>query len=81
MFPDTFTLQNEGFLMQGCLKASFSGLLAAPNAQPGPFYAAFFNYAIGLERRLKILRKRVRKRVRPGVGTRTVRVMGRPLLA
>ncbi len=56
MFPDTFTLlQNEGFLMQGCLKAGLSGLLAAPNAQPGPFYAAFFNYAIGLERLLKII--------------------------
>lgn len=56
MFPDTFTLlQSEGFLMQGCFKAALSGLLAAPNAQPGPFYAAFFNYATGLERLLKVI--------------------------
>jgi hypothetical protein len=62
--------------MKHCFKSSLSGLRTASSAQPGPFYAAFFNYAIGLERRLKILRKRVRKRVRPGVGTRTVRVVG-----
>jgi hypothetical protein len=56
MFPKTFTLlQSEGYLMQGCFKASLSGILAVTNAQPGPFYAAFFNYAIGLERLLKIL--------------------------
>jgi hypothetical protein len=56
MFPDTFTLlQNEGYLMQGCLKASLSGILAGTNAQPGPLYAAFFNYATGMERLLKIL--------------------------
>ncbi|MEI7939867.1 MAG: hypothetical protein WCK27_24545 [Verrucomicrobiota bacterium] len=56
MFPNTFILlQNEGFLMQGCLKASLAGILAGTNAQPGPLYAAFFNYAIGMERLLKIL--------------------------
>ncbi len=56
MFPETFTLlQHEGFLMQGCFKSSLSGLLAIRNAQPGPIYAAFFNYAVGLERLLKIL--------------------------
>jgi hypothetical protein len=41
--------------MQGCLKASLSGILTGTNAQPGPLYAAFFNYAIGMERLLKIL--------------------------
>jgi len=41
--------------MQGCFKSSLSGLRKVSNAQPGPFYAAFFNYAIGLERLLKIL--------------------------
>lgn len=56
MFPDTFTLfQYEGYLMQGCLKASLRGILTGTNAQPGPLYAAFFNYAIGMERLLKIL--------------------------
>jgi len=56
MFPETFTLlQNEGYLMQGCLKASLNGILAGTNAQPGPLYAAFFNYAIEMERLLKIL--------------------------
>jgi hypothetical protein len=56
MFPETFTLlQNEGYLMQGCFKSSLSGLLQAQSAQPGPFYSAFFNYAIGLERLLKVL--------------------------
>lgn len=56
MFPEAFTLlQNEGFLMQGCFKSSLRGLLQASSAQPGPFYSAFFNYAIGLERLLKVL--------------------------
>src|SRR2546430_2742380 len=56
MFSETFTLlQNEGYLMQGCFKSSLSGVLQAPSAQPGPFYSAFFNYAIGLERLLKLL--------------------------
>ncbi len=54
--PETVTLlQNEGYLMQGCFKSSLSGLLQAPSAEPGPFYSAFFNYAIGLERLLKLL--------------------------
>lgn len=56
MFQKTFTLlQNEGFLMQGCFKSSLRGLLQAPSGEPGPFYSVFFNYAIGLERLLKIL--------------------------
>ncbi len=41
--------------MQGCFKSALNGLLTIRNAQPGPIYAAFFNYAIGLERLLKIL--------------------------
>ena len=56
MFPETFTLlQSEGYLLQGCFKSSLSGLLAISSAQPGPIYTAFFNYATGLERLLKIL--------------------------
>jgi hypothetical protein len=56
MFSKTFMLlQNEGYLMQGCFKSALSDLREAPSAQPGPFYAAFFNYAIRLERLLKIL--------------------------
>ena len=56
MLPETFTLlQSEGYLMQGCLKASLAAILAGSNAQPGPLYASFFNYAIGMERLLKIL--------------------------
>lgn len=48
-------LQNEGFLMQGCFKSSLSILRAAPDAQPGHYYAALFNYSIGFERLLKVL--------------------------
>ncbi len=56
MFPPTFFLvQNEGALMQGCFKSSLNDLREASSAQPGPFYAAFFNYAVGLERLLKII--------------------------
>jgi hypothetical protein len=56
MFPETFTLlQSEGHLMQHCFKSALGGLKTAPDGQPGPFYAAFFNYAIGLERLLKML--------------------------
>lgn len=56
MFPPTFyLLQNEGFLMQGCFKSSLADLREADSALPGRFYAAFFNYAIGLERLLKII--------------------------
>lgn len=40
--------------MQGCLKTSLNGILAGTNARPGPLFAAFFNYAIGVERLLKI---------------------------
>jgi hypothetical protein len=53
--PESFILfQNEGYLMQGCFKSSLSGLKGVTNAQPGPLYAAFFNYSIGMERLLKI---------------------------
>ena len=41
--------------MQGCFKSSLRGLRQASNAEPGQFYSAFFNYAIGLERLLKVL--------------------------
>jgi hypothetical protein len=41
--------------MQGCFKSSLRGLRDAPSGEPGPFYSSFFNYAIGLERLLKIL--------------------------
>jgi hypothetical protein len=56
MSLDTYTLlQNEAFLIDGCFKASLSGILSRTNAKPGPLYAAFFHYAIGLERLLKVL--------------------------
>ena len=57
MFPETtFTLlQNEGYLMQGCFKSSLRELRQSSNAEPGQFYFTFFNYAIGLERLLKII--------------------------
>ena len=41
--------------MQGCFKSSLCGLRSAPSGEPGPFYSAFFNYAIGLERLLKVI--------------------------
>jgi hypothetical protein len=41
--------------MQGCFKSSLRTLLQAPSGEPGPFYSAFFNYAIGMERLLKVL--------------------------
>jgi hypothetical protein len=57
MFSETtFTLlQNEGYLMQGCFKFSLRELRRTSNAEPGQFYFAFFNYAIGLERLLKVI--------------------------
>lgn len=41
--------------MQGCFKFSLSALRTGSSAERGPFYVAFFNYAIGLERLLKVL--------------------------
>lgn len=41
--------------MQGCFKTSLRALRHAPSGEPGPFYSAFFNYAIGLERLLKVI--------------------------
>jgi hypothetical protein len=56
MFPQTYLLlQNEGALMQGCLKSSFATLRHGENGQRGPLYSACFNYGIGLERLLKII--------------------------
>ncbi len=56
MFPPTFTLlQNEDYLLQVCFKSSLCGLRSAPSGEPGPFCFAFFNYAIGLERLLKVI--------------------------
>lgn len=41
--------------MQGCLKSSLSALRAGSSVERGPFYVAFFNFAIGVERLLKVL--------------------------
>jgi hypothetical protein len=50
MQPNSYLLlQNEGALMQGCFKSALTGLRAATSGERGPFYAGFFNYAIGLE--------------------------------
>jgi hypothetical protein len=48
-------LQNEGALTQGCFRSSPTILRAATTAERGPFYVAFFNYATGLERLLKVI--------------------------
>ena len=40
--------------MQGCFKSSLTTLRNGSSAERGPFYVAFFNYAIGLERLLKL---------------------------
>src|SRR5260221_4214404 len=48
-------LQNEGFLMQNCLKSSLVALRKWRIEDKGAFYGAFFGFTIGLERLLKIL--------------------------
>src|SRR5665213_1319396 len=48
-------LQNEGFLMQNCLKSSLAALRKWRIEDKGAFYGAFFGFTIGLERLLKIL--------------------------
>jgi hypothetical protein len=56
MHTSTFLLlQDEGFLMQNCFKTSLTALRACRNEERGPYYGAFFNYTIGLERLLKVL--------------------------
>src|SRR4051812_20080878 len=47
-------LQNEGYLLQGCLQSALAALLKSSSAERGPLYAALFNYSIGLERLLKL---------------------------
>ena len=47
-------LQNEGHLLQGCLRSALAALLKSSSAERGPLYAALFNYSIGLERLLKL---------------------------
>jgi hypothetical protein len=55
-FSSTFLLlQNEGFLMQGCLKSAIVALKADNSAERGPLYVAFFNFSLGLERLLKLV--------------------------
>ena len=48
-------LQNEGHLFQGCFKSSIVALRRGQSADRGRYYAASFNFAIGLERLLKVL--------------------------
>jgi len=45
-------LQNEGAVIQGCLKSSLTALRTGSSAERGPFYVCFFNYTVGLERLL-----------------------------
>ncbi len=47
-------LQNEGYLLQGCIQSALSSLLKSSSAERGPLYAALFNYSIGFERLLKV---------------------------
>jgi len=55
MYSRTFLLlQNEGHLLQGCLRSALVTLLKSSNVERGPLYAALFNYSIGLERVLKL---------------------------
>lgn len=55
MFSPTYLLlQNEGFLVQGCLQSALATLLKSNSAERGPLYAGLFNYSIGLERLLKL---------------------------
>jgi hypothetical protein len=55
MYSRTFLLlQNEGYLLQGCLRSALVTLLKSSSAERGPLYAALFNYSIGLERLLKL---------------------------
>jgi hypothetical protein len=53
--PVFHLLQNEGALMQGCFKSSLSTLRTGRSGDRGRFYAASFNFAIGVERLLKLL--------------------------
>ena len=48
-------LQNEGFLMQNCIRTSLAGLRTWRTEDKGAFYGAFFGLTIGLERLLKVL--------------------------
>jgi hypothetical protein len=48
-------LQNEGCLMQNCLKSSLAALRKWRIEDRGAFYGAFFGFTIGLERLLKII--------------------------
>jgi hypothetical protein len=55
MHPRTYLLlQNEGHLLQGCLRSALTALRASSSVERGTLYAALFNYSIGLERLLKL---------------------------
>lgn len=55
MYSRTYLLlQNEGYLLQGCLRSALAALLESSSAERGPLYVALFNYSIGLERLLKL---------------------------
>ncbi len=55
MYSRTYLLlQNEGHLLQGCLRAALAALWKSSSAERGPLYAALFDYSIGLERLLKL---------------------------
>jgi hypothetical protein len=55
MFTRRFRLlQNEGYLVQGCLLSGLKALKESSSVERGALYVALFNYSIGLERLLKI---------------------------
>lgn len=47
-------LQNEGHLVQGCLRSALSALKRSSSVERGALYAALFNYSTGLEHLLKL---------------------------
>src|ERR1035438_1316377 len=47
-------LQNEGFLIEGCLKSSIAALRKSSPSDRGPIYVSLFNFSIALERLLKV---------------------------
>lgn len=55
MYSQTYILlQNEGYLLQGCIRAALGALLKSSSVERGSVYTALFTYSIGLERLLKL---------------------------
>ena len=55
MVSRTFLLlQNEAFLLEGCLRYALTALMKSSGEDRGALYAALFSYSTGLERLLKL---------------------------